>query len=142
MTGTETPYPTHDLRAPLARPTEEDRTWAGAAHGGALAGVLAGGLFGVVAPITVLLARGQDSPYVRRHASAALNFQLTALLVAVVGGLAGIAVTVLTLGLALIVVLPAALAYVAFALVVMVLATVRAVQGEEYRYPLSIPFVR
>ena len=126
----------------LTRPTDDERTWAALAQGGALAGVLVSGLMGFVAPLVVLLTRGQDSPYVRRHAVRALNFQLTLLAVGVVGVVGGLVVTVLTLGLALLVILPAAAAYVVFAFVVMVLATVRAASGEDYDYPLSFPFVR
>jgi uncharacterized protein len=120
----------------------EDRTWGLVAHLGALLTLVFTGFLGFLAPLVVLAARGQDSAYARRHAVASLNFQLTLLVVGVTGSVLGVLGAILTLGLGLLVIVPVALAYVVFALVVMIQASLRASQGEEYRYPLSIRFFR
>ncbi|MGQ0575003.1 MAG: DUF4870 domain-containing protein [Pseudonocardia sp.] len=124
------PGPASWTGGPVAT-TPEERNWAMAAHAGSfLAAYVA---LGLLAPLVVLLVKGKDSAYVRRHAVESLNFQITALLVAIVGGL----LTLLTIGLFGFVLL----GYVAFYLVVVILATVRASSGEEFRYPLILRLV-
>jgi uncharacterized protein len=136
--GPSAPPPSYGPR-PM-NPSEE-RTWAMLSHLGALGVILFSGLLGFVVPLVVMATKGNESPYVRRHAVASLNFQLTLLLVVVVGSIAGVIATILTLGLGLLVIVPAAIAYAVFAFVVMIVATVRANEGREYDYPLSITFV-
>ncbi|WP_201931584.1 DUF4870 domain-containing protein [Nocardioides donggukensis] len=119
--------------------TSEDRTWALTAHIGSL--VAAWFAFGFLAPLVVLLVQGGKSPFVRRHAVESLNFQLSLLIYIVVGGIAAFLLTLVTLGLALVVIIPLAIAIAIGALVVVILATVRASNGEDYRYPLTIRIV-
>ena len=143
-------YPTYGAApagpaSPAAAPSssDDDRTWGMLAHLGALLASLASASFlGLAVPLGILLTKGQRSAYVRRHAVESLNFQLTVLLVAVVGGFLAILATILTVGIGLLVIVPAALAYFAFVLVMPVVATIRANSGQDYRYPLSIRFVR
>ena len=109
--------------------TPEDRNWAMAAHVGSLVSAwLALGLF---APLLVLLLKGESSPYVRRHAVESLNFQLNALVYIVVFAL----LIFVLVGLVL---LPL---YGIFYLVVVVVATMRASSGDEYRYPLTVRLI-
>jgi uncharacterized Tic20 family protein len=108
-----------------------------AAHIGSL--ISAWFAFGFIAPLLVLLVKS-DSPFVRRHAAESLNFQLSMLIYSVVGGIAAAVVIVLTLGLALLVVLPVIFAVLLAVLVVVIQATVKANNGEDYRYPLTIRF--
>ncbi len=120
----------------------DDRTWAMASHGGALlANVFTVGL-GFLVPLVIMLTKGNRSPFVRRHSTESLNFNLTVLLVAIVGGLALVISVIATLGIGAIVAIPLALAYGLFVVVVGVIASVRANNGEDYRYPLTIRFVR
>ena len=108
----------------------EERTWAGAAHWSALVAALLGGL-SFLGPLLVLLIQGNKSPYVRRHAVESLNFQLSLLIYALVS-----AVLILVLvGLFLLVVV--GLMWLIFP----ILATIKAANGEEYRYPLTIRMV-
>ena len=63
----------------------EDKTWALVAHfGGAVGTLVSGGPLGFIAPLIAMLAKGNESPTVRAHAVAALNFQLTWSIVAFV----------------------------------------------------------
>ncbi|MGZ4589345.1 MAG: DUF4870 domain-containing protein, partial [Actinomycetes bacterium] len=81
----------------------EERTWAMAAHIGALvAGVVAMAFLG---PLIIMLTQGTKSAFVRRHAVESLNFQIT-LLIALA---AGIVLSIVTLGVGLLVVIPAAI---------------------------------
>ena len=113
----------------------EERNWALVSHVGAI--VAAWFAMGFLAPLIILLVKGNDSPFVRRHAVESLNFQISLLIYIVVGFL----VTLVTFGLGAIVVIPVAIVVGIFALVVIILATVRAAGGEDYRYPLCIRLV-
>ena len=121
---------------PAASPGSDDRLWAAAAHVGAL--VSAWFAFGFIGPLVVLVVWGERSPFVRRHAVESLNFQLTLLLLAVLA----VVVTLLTVGVALIVLVPIGLVVLVIALIAVIAATLAAQRGEDYRYPLSIRFVR
>lgn len=144
-----------DVQTPssaLLGPSESERLWAGAAH--LLALVLAlltswvVGVAGVVGALVVYLLKRDDSPFAAGHAREAINFNLSMLFYAcgamLIGG-ALIGVTVLTLGLGLILTAPAGvvllLAIAAIAvlwLVCSVVAAIKAINGETYRYPLTI----
>jgi uncharacterized Tic20 family protein len=87
---------------------------------------------GFLAPLIVLLVFGQRSAYVRAHAVESLNFNLTWLLYAIV------AVVLAFLLIGIVILIALGLAY----LVLVVIASVRANNGEFFRYPLTIRFVR
>lgn len=112
-----------------AASTSEERNWAMAAHLGSF--VAAYVFLGLLAPLVVLLAKGNSSAFVRRHAVESLNFQINALVYLVVFAL----LLFLLIGFVL---LPL---YAIFYLVVVIVAGVRASRGEDYRYPLTIRFV-
>jgi uncharacterized Tic20 family protein len=121
---------------PAAMSQQEERTWAMFAHVGALiAGIVAMAFLG---PLIILLVQGGKSPFVRRHAVESLNFQITLLIALAVG----IVLSVVTLGLGLIVVIPAALVIGVVALVFMVMASIAANNGEDYRYPVNLRLVK
>ena len=100
-----------------------------AAHLGSL--VAAWFALGLIAPLLVLLIQGDRSPYVRRHAVESLNFQINALLYTVVC----FVLMFVLIGFALIVI------YGIFYLVCVITATVRASNGADYRYPLTLRLV-
>lgn len=104
----------------------EDRNWSVAAHlGSFLAAYLA---LGLVAPLIVLLVRGGQSPFVRRQAVESLNFQLNAFVVIAIGWL----LVIVGIGLLILAF------YGVFYVICVVLATVNASQGRDFRYPLTI----
>ncbi len=119
---------------PALRPDEE-RLWATLAH--ALSLVAAAVALGVLAPLLVLVVFGNRSSYVRHHATESLNFQLTALLLFFVGFL----IALLTLGVGLIAIVPLALAYGLWYLIAVIIGSVRANNGELWRYPLTLRLV-
>ena len=110
-------------------PTSEERNWALAAHIGSL--VAAWFAFGFLAPLVVLLAKGNDSAFIRRHAVESLNFQVSLLIYAVVSGI----LVLVVIGIFLLVALGI------FALVAIILASVSASNGQDYRYPICIRLV-
>lgn len=139
-----------------AAPVGTERHWAAMAHLSAILLALLtswmAGVAGVVAALAVWLLKKDDSPFIAGHAREALNFNLSMFLYACGAGALAIALagaTVLTLGIGLVLTLPAgillALACAGIAvtwLVCSVIATIKAWNGETYRYPLTIRLVR
>ena len=118
--------------------SQDDRTWALVAHIGSL--VAAWFAVGFLAPLVVMLVKS-DRPFVRRHAVESLNFQISLLIYAVVGVIVAFLAGLVTFGAALFVVIPVALVLGLAVLAVIIVATVKASQGEDYRYPLTIRFI-
>jgi uncharacterized protein len=109
---------------------DQERLWAMLAH---LLSFVAAYLFlGFVAPLVVLLVFGPRSAYVRAHAVESLNFNLSWLLYAIVF------VVLFVIGIGILLLLALGIAYV----VLVVIASIRANNGEFFRYPLTIRFVR
>ncbi|QBR91647.1 DUF4870 domain-containing protein [Nocardioides euryhalodurans] len=118
--------------------TQEDKTWALASHIGTL--VSAYFALGFLAPLVIMLVKS-ESPFVRRHAVESLNFQISLLIYTVVGTVVGIIVALLTFGVGLLVIIPIVIVVAVLALVFIIVATVKAANGEDYRYPLTIRLV-
>ena len=114
---------------PVAVPSQEERNWALAAHVGTF--VAAWFAMGFLAPLIIMLVKGNDSAFVRRHAVESLNFQVSLLIYLVIS----FVLAFVLIGFLLMAVVGV------FALVVIILATVKAANGEDYRYPLCIRMV-
>ncbi|HZC98813.1 MAG TPA: DUF4870 domain-containing protein [Actinomycetes bacterium] len=117
-------------RQPQPLPPDQERLWAMLAH--LLSFVAAYIALGFIAPLAVMLVFGPRSAYVRAHAVEALNFNLTWLIYAVVAGV----LAFVLIGIPILIAL--GVAYV----VLVIIAAVRANNGQHYRYPLTIRFVK
>lgn len=130
----------HSIDSPsdAADTVPTDRNWAAGAHLAALIAAFAtswfAGVAGAVAALVVWLLVRDRSSFAAAHAKEALNFNFSMFLYAV----ASIVLVVFTLGLGLLIAVPLwiclAIAWVVFTIV----ATVKAYDGEIYRYPLTI----
>ena len=119
-------YATGQPGYPMARPMrpDEEKLWAVAAHLGPL-------LLGLIAPLVVWLVFRDRSQYLDRTGKEALNMQISYMLYALAAGVS----IMLLVGLLL---LPAVgLAW----FILMIVATVKVANGEEFRYPAIIRFV-
>ncbi len=87
-----------------------------------------------------LLIRGsaKATEFDRRHATESLNFHLSLL---IYNGAATL-FSIVTFGLGALIALPALIILIIAALVFIIMATVAASGGREYRYPLTIRFVK
>ena len=93
---------------------------------------------GFLCPLVIwLLFRGR-SEFVRRHAVESLNFQISLLIYTAIA----VVLVLITFGLGVLIIVPLIVIGAVAAVVVIVLATIAASSGQEYRYPLTIPFVR
>jgi uncharacterized protein len=108
---------------------DQERLWGMLAH--LLSFVAAYIALGFVAPLVVLLVFGPRSAYVRAQAVASLNFNLSWLLYAIVAGI------LLIIGIGLLILIALGIAYV----VLIIIASVRANNGQFFRYPLTIRFI-
>lgn len=135
---------------------ESERHWAAMAHLSALLLAFltswAAGLAGVLAAGVIYLIKRNDSAFVAAHAREAVNFNLSMFLyacLAVAIGVVLVGATVLTLGIGAIVTAPAGLLLAALAVAIAVMwlacsiiAAIKAWNGEEYRYPLTLCLLR
>jgi uncharacterized protein len=108
---------------------DQERLWGMLAH--LLSFVAAYLALGFVAPLVVLLVFGPRSAYVRAHAVESLNFNLSWLLYAIVGGI------LLIIGIGVLILIALGIAYV----VLVIIASVQANNGRFFRYPLTIRFI-
>ncbi|WP_433160374.1 DUF4870 domain-containing protein [Kribbella sp. CA-247076] len=120
--------------APLS--ASEERTWGMVAHVGVL--VAAWFAMGFLCPLVIWLVYRYRSEFVRRHALESLNFQLSLLIYTAVA----VVLILITFGLGVLIIIPLVLIGAVAALVVIVMATMAASSGREYRYPLTIRLVR
>ncbi len=118
-----------DPRPSTMKPADE-RTWAMLSHVGSfLAAYIA---LGLVAPLIVLLVKGNESAYVRAHAVESLNFQITALIAALVS----IPLILILIGI------PLLIAIGVLYLIWVIQASMAANRGAYYRYPINWRIVK
>jgi len=128
--------------APAAAAVEENkdaRMWGTFCHLSGLLGLLGpisaglGSVLGIVGPLVVWLIKKDEYEFVSDQGKESLNFQITVLI-------AGIACLplILVFGLGLLLLFVVAIADVVF----VVIASMKANQGERYRYPVCIRFIK
>ena len=107
----------------------DERLWSTLTHVGAL--VLSGGGAGWLVALIAYLILKDRGPFVRSHTATELNFQLT-LLIAYV---AGVILAIVFIGFLIII------AAAILAIVLGIIAAIKANKGEYYQYPVAIKFV-
>jgi uncharacterized Tic20 family protein len=106
-------------------PKGSDKLWSMLSHLSALLGV------GFLLPLVVYLAMRKESEYVATNAREALNFHITVLIY----GLCCIPLVFILIGIPMLIVLGLG------AFVFAIIATVKASDGQCYRYPLTLRLV-
>ena len=118
-----------DDELPPGFPTNEERNWAVFAQLGGFALYLLGFALGhILVPLVIWLVKREQSEFVAQNALEALNFQITVTLYSIIVG----ALCFVLVGFVLIPVL------VGFHIVLMIVASVKASQGETYHYPWTL----
>ena len=111
--------------------SQEERTWALAAHLSALAGYVIP--FGnIVSPLVIWLIHKDKLPFVDDQAKESLNFQISITIYV----LACIPLAFILIGIPLLIAIGLA------GLVLLIVAAIQANEGVRYRYPLTIRFIR
>ena len=112
--------------------SKDERTWAMVSHLSALTGFFTGGLGSIVAPLIVWMLKKEEMPFVDEQGKESLNFQITMLIAALISGL----LVLVLIGVLLLI------AVVIIDLVFVIIASVKANEGEHYRYPLSLRLIK
>jgi len=145
------PYPQNQPTAPQqghqAPPAtmspEDERTWGAISHAGAVVAMIcSAGFLGFLASIAVYVIHKDRGPFVRAHAANSLNIQITMFIWLVVLGILTIPIALLTLGLGLVVMLPALAAAFLIAGVLHVIGALKAYNGEWWNPPFTPRFVK
>ena len=136
------PHPTYASQ-PATMSPEDERTWGAISHAGAVvAMVCSAGFLGFLASIVVYAIYKDRGPFVRSHAANSINIQITMFIWLVVLGILTIPVALLTLGLGLVVMLPALAAAFLFAGILHVIGALKAYNGEWWNPPFTPRFVK
>jgi uncharacterized Tic20 family protein len=128
----------------------EGRTWGIFCHLGALSMYLGVPLGNILVPLIIWLIKKDDLPLVDEHGKQSLNFQISLMLYAVIAAIVYVVVLMILylvtaayfprVALAFIPLLFAA--FLIVHLVFTITAAIKAGNGEVYRYPLAIRFIK
>jgi uncharacterized Tic20 family protein len=110
----------------------QERTWGLFCHLSAFALFIFPAFGNVLGPLIIWLIKKDESPYVDKQGKESLNFQISFSIYAFISGILAIIVIGFFLLLAL------GVAWV----VLIIVATLKASNREEFAYPLSIRFIR
>ncbi len=116
----------------MATMTEaQERSWGMFCHLSALAGYIIP--FGnIIGPLIVWLIKKDESEFVADQGKESLNFQISITIYAIIAGL----LILIVVGIFLLI------AVGVFSLVMIIIATVKASNGEKYRYPLTLRLIQ
>ncbi len=124
------PLDSHETHEGLI-PDKDELMWSTFAHLGFIAGLVVP--FGnVVAPLVIWLVFKDRSSYIDYHGKEALNFQITVTAAMIASAI----LILLIIGIFMLI------GVVLVALVLSIVAAVKANNGEYYEYPFSIRFIR
>ena len=111
---------------------KDARMWATFAHLAALAGYILPAAGWILGPLVVWLIKKDEFPFVNEHGKEAMNFQISMFIYSIVAGLlCFVCVGFVLLG-----------AVVVADIVFMILAAIKANQGQHFRYPLTIRLIK
>lgn len=112
--------------------TSNTRTWCVLCHASALLGVFFHFLGHIFGPLVVWLSKRHEGGDIDAHGKEALNFQLTWLIYDIVAFI----LCFLLIGIPILILLWLA------NIVLVIIASIKASEGELYRYPLTIRFIK
>ncbi|GAA2180263.1 DUF4870 domain-containing protein [Brooklawnia cerclae] len=116
---------------------DEERTAAVLSHlAGPISSFVSAGWLAIVGPLVAWFIYRNRSPWVRSQAAEAFNFQVTMWIAAVVGGLLCLTIILIPVGVVLVI------AAVICSIVMGILAAVKTANGENYRYPWRLEFLK
>lgn len=113
-------------------------TWAMLCHLCGLIGYLANGLGSIIGPLVVWIVKKDELPLIDQHGKEAINFNISVAIYTVI--LASFAI--MTFGIGLFLTIPLGAALVIFHIVCIVMASIKANNGEFFRYPLCIRLLK
>lgn len=121
--------------------TQNDKNYSAITH---LSG-FAGWFFpfgNIIAPLVLWSAKKNESSYIDEHGKSAVNFQLSLILYGFLLALLIIPIAIFTLGLGLIAIALGILPAIILKFILIISASIRANNGEQYQYPFTIEFIK
>ncbi len=112
--------------------SKDERNWGMYVHLAGFAGYLTATLGFIIAPLLIWLLKKDEYSYVDYHGKEVLNFQISFYLYGLIAG----ALMIILIGLAIFPIV------VILHLVFMIIGTIRASEGNYYRFPLTIRFIK
>ncbi|MGA1248068.1 MAG: DUF4870 domain-containing protein [Candidatus Nanopelagicales bacterium] len=104
------------------------------AHLGTLINLISG--LGFIVPLVILLTKGRDSQLVRANAAESLNFQISMIIYALVGGILTVTFIFAIVGIPILIVI------VFLIFILPIVAAVRTSNGQSYRYPATLRLIK
>ena len=121
-----------DQESPRAPSTSSNfRTWCVLCHASALLGLFFHFLGHILGPLVVWLIKRSDSPEIDAHGKESLNFQLSMLIYDAIAAI----LCIFLIGI------PILIALWVLNTVLVIIASVKAGEGQFYRYPFTIRFI-
>ena len=113
-------------------PVRQDRTLDATCHFLSFAGLIGIPFGNILGPLVLWAIKKDEMPSVNEHGKESINFQISMTIYTIIAGLS----ILLAIGIVL---LPA---IIVLNLVLVIIAGVKAANGEFYRYPLTIRFIK
>src|SRR6266566_1180139 len=122
-----------DQQQPPATPSASSdiRTWVVLCHASALLGLFFHFLGHILGPLIVWLAKRGDSAEIDAHGKESLNFQISMLIYDAIAGV----LCIILIGI------PLLIALWVLNTVLVIIASIKASEGQFYRYPFTIRFI-
>lgn len=125
--------------SPSVEPSADERQWAMFAHLSALlGGIVTTGWGAFIGPLVIWLVKKDTMPFVDDQAKEALNFNISVGIIF----LALLLMSIVTLGIGLIIAIPAWIIIGIGWLVITIIAGIKANEGVAYRYPLTMRLIK
>jgi uncharacterized Tic20 family protein len=119
----------HNIEPPVLR---QDRTLDATCHFLSFAGLVGIPFGNIIGPLVLWVIKKDQVPSVNEHGKESINFQISMTIYTIIAGLS----ILIAIGIVL---LPA---IIVLNMVLVIIAGVKAANGEFYRYPLTIRFIK
>lgn len=117
---------------PIADVEKQSRLWGMLCHLSALAGFIGIPFGNIIGPLIIWLIKKNDFPFVNEQGKEALNFQISLTIYGIIAAL----LIFVVIGIFLLIGLGI------FGLIMVIIASIKANQGESYRYPITIRIIK
>jgi len=112
--------------------SKDERTLAMFAHLSSFLGWIGIPLANIIAPLVLWQMKKEDMPFAATEAKECLNFQISITIYALIAGL----LCFVVIGI------PLLFAIIGFDVVITIMAAIKANEGQPYKYPLTIRFIK
>jgi uncharacterized Tic20 family protein len=120
-----------------AEPASDEKTWAMACHVSGFVGYIPQIPFGgIVGPLIVWLLKKDSSAFIEEHGKESINFQITMAIASAINWVLFFSIVFVLIAIPLF-----GLLFV-WNVILVIVASIKALNGEHFRYPLTIRFLK